>query len=93
MEAYDGKCDSDDDYADTPDAYEFPYCEIKFSKTKAYNKFMTYFGCAIDPTGSDQYLCKVYQPSVEYAHDGFPRFGGGEVAWAYHLHPDNTFAA
>ena len=41
----------------------------------------------------NRYLCKAYQPTVEYAHDGFPRFGGGEIAWAYHIDPDNQFPA
>ena len=56
-------------------------------------KYMSWFGCEANPSISNRYLCKAYQPSVDYAHDGFPRFGGGETAWAYHIDPSNTFPA
>ena len=36
----------------------------------------------------DFYLCKAYQIDVDEIRNGYPRFGGGELAWVYHLDPD-----
>ena len=45
-------------------------------------EYTDYFGCERD---SNLFTCKVYQPKTESTFNGHPRFGGGEVAWAYHM--------
>ena len=51
-------------------------------------EYTDYFGCTGGSSTDYIYTCKVYQPKTEYAVNGHPRFGGGEVAWAYHMDAD-----
>ena len=49
-------------------------------------KLLDFFDCRMFPedgTNDDFYLCKAYQPDHDKVKDGYPRFGGNEVAWAY----------